>query len=507
MIILFLTQTDLINAKLLAEGALNESDILKYIINDDIDSQQKKNMQKGERYYNGEHDVLQKDFTSSKLLEAEKKEGVVQQKFTTFRNINRSNHKNINAFLKILVDQKTAYLVSKEPTIKVSGAEENTEQKAYEKMLCEFANDNFNEVLQDLVTGASCKGFEVLHIYYDDNGELQYCIVPANEIIAIYDTNNQKELLEVIRYYDITVVENGQKYIRKKVEWWTKQNVTYYIEKERNLFIKDTSISVNPAPHYWSITTLDGFQKNKQGHSWGRVPFLLLKNNRNSTTDLEHIKGLIDAYDLISSEGTNNFLDLVELYWVIYGFGGDEASTVMKKLQINKAVNMMGSGDDGRVEAKQVELPVAGRLEFLKMLRKDIFHFGMGVDTDSDKFGNAPSGVSLKFQYTLLDQKAGNMIAKLRKVIKELLWFVTEDYNSKNGTNYNANDIQIDINKNIITNDVETVNMIQYSKGIVSDKTLLSMHPFVSDVNAELQELEAQEQKELEKFGDMYATK
>ena len=49
--------------------------------------------------------------------------------------------------------------------------------------------------------------------------------------------------------------------------------------------------------------------------------------------------------------------------------------------------------------------------------------------------------------------------------------------------------------------------MIQYSKGIVSDKTLLSMHPFVSDVNAELQELEAQEQKELEKFGDMYATK
>ena len=274
---MFLTQTDLINAKLLAEGALNESDILKYIINDDIDSQQKKNMQKGERYYNGEHDVLQRDFTSSKLLEAEKKEGIVQQKFTTFRNINRSNHKNINAFLKILVDQKTAYLVSKEPTIKVSGAEENTEQKAYEKMLCEFANDNFNEVLQDLVTGASCKGFEALHIYYDDNGELQYCIVPANEIIAIYDTNNQKELLEVIRYYDITVVENGQKYIRKKVEWWTKQNVTYYIEKESNLFIKDTSISVNPAPHYWSITTLDGFQKNKQGHSWGRVPFCCSK--------------------------------------------------------------------------------------------------------------------------------------------------------------------------------------------------------------------------------------
>lgn len=135
------------------------------------------------------------------------------------------------------------------------------------------------------------------------------------------------------------------------------------------------------------------------------------------------------------------------------------------------------------------------------MLRKDIFHFGMGIDTDSDKFGNAPSGVSLKFQYTLLDQKAGNMISKLKKVIKELLWFVTDDQNRIHETNYNAEDIIVDINKNIITNDVEIVSMIQSSKGIVSDKTLLAMHPFVTDVNVEMQEMEAEEKRTLEKFG------
>lgn len=116
----------------MAEGAQNESDILKYILYDDIDSEQKRRMQAGERYYNGEHDVLQKDFTSSKMLET--LEETQQQKITTFRNVNRSNHKNINAFLKILVDQKTAYLVSKEPTIRVTGAEKNTEKKVYEAM-------------------------------------------------------------------------------------------------------------------------------------------------------------------------------------------------------------------------------------------------------------------------------------------------------------------------------------------------------------------------------------
>ena len=70
---------------------------------------------------------------------------------------------------------------------------------------------------------------------------------------------------------------------------------------------------------------------------------------------------------------------------------------------------------------------------------------------------------------TLLDQKAGNMTSKLKKAIKELLWYVTEDYNSKNNTNYDANLIKVDINKNMITNDAELVSMIQASKGIVSD--------------------------------------
>ena len=56
---MFLTETDFINAKLMAEGAMNESDIIKYILNNDISSPQKKKMQEGERYYIGEQDILQ----------------------------------------------------------------------------------------------------------------------------------------------------------------------------------------------------------------------------------------------------------------------------------------------------------------------------------------------------------------------------------------------------------------------------------------------------------------
>lgn len=488
---MFLNETDLINARITMGAKLNESSIIRYIIENDLNSEIKRKMSEGQRYYCGKHDIFQKDFRVSRITEEKNNEifsnSENSERIVNFNNPNRSNHHNINVFHKILVDQKVSYIASREPTITVKGADKDLTLKEYEKALISFADENFNECIQELIIGASNKGFESIHIYYDENGKFCYSIVPAEELIIFLDEKYQKEVEQVIRYYYINVVKDGRKYKRRKVEWWTKEDVTYYVEKDENLFIKDTSFDYNPSPHWWDIELLNNMEKNRVPHSWGCVPFIILKNNPYMTTDLEPIKGLIDAYDLISSDGVNNLLDLVDLYWVIEGYGGETASAIVKKLQINKAVNI--SDSSGSIEAKQVELPLQGRLNYLNMLRRDIFHFGMGVDVDIEKFGNAPSGVSLKFRYTLLDLKAENMISKLKMVIKKLLWYFTEDLNRRYISNFDSSLVNVTINKSVITNDVEIVNMIKASKNIVSDKTLLSRHPFIDDVNDELQEI------------------
>lgn len=321
--------------------------------------------------------------------------------------------------------------------------------------------------------------------------------MPFEEVILIYDEKYQRDLTAVMRYYSIKVYSGNEYRLRKKVEIWTPQDVTYYIEQEENEFVIDGSYPVNPMPHWWSTVTVDGMIKKKEPHSWGRLPFVVIENNRDRINDLKPVKGLIDAYDMLSSAGVNDFVDLVSLYWAIVGYGGEAAQAIVKKLQINRAVNI--SGADGSIEAKQVNLSEAGRIEYLNMLRRDIYHFGMGVDTDNDKLGNA-SGVSLKFQYTLLDLKANAMAAKLRNAIKDYFWFVTDDYNRLNKTDYNSDDIVVTINKTMITNDLETVNMICSSEGIVSKQTLLENHPMVSDVNEELKRLEKEERDNIEAF-------
>ena len=472
---MFITEMELLKARLAAGKRLNDSQILKEILQEDSGSEKKKRMEEGERYYRGEHDILGKDFRRSPVSETGK-DG--EESMQMFFNPNRSNHHCVNPFHHTLVAQKTAYQVGREPTITVKGS-----NREFEKVLAEIADENFNGTLQKWLTGAANKGVEYLHVYYDEDGMFRSCIVPAEEVIAVYDEVYQQDIREVIRYYDIKMLEDGREQTKRRVEWWTADSVTYYTEDSNGEFLRERESG------HWTVTEmLDGEERETFAHGWGRVPFIPLRNNDREMTDLQLVKGLIDAYDYISSEGTNNLLDMVDLYWVIQGYGGETASAVARKLQVNKAVQI--SDSSGSVEAKQVELPVEGRLNWMQMLRKDIYHFGMGVDTDSDDWGKAASGVALKFQYAMFYLKINGIMPEIKRAIKEFLRFAVEDWNREHGTDWNWKDILVTLNTNSITDDLETMQIIKESKDIISEKTLLGKHPFVEDVNSEMEQLE-----------------
>ena len=180
-----MTETDLINMRITAEAGLNNSSIIKTLIDEDVLSRKKEKMAEGERYYVGEHDILNKDFRNSYLSSTvESPEGTERERHEIFRNPNRSNQHNVNAFHAILVDQKAAYLVGRPPTVTVNGAERSPKLRQFEDIISSAAKEEFNEVFYNMVVGASNKGTEFLHFYYD-GGDLKYTIVPSEEIIPV----------------------------------------------------------------------------------------------------------------------------------------------------------------------------------------------------------------------------------------------------------------------------------------------------------------------------------
>lgn len=489
---MMITNMDLIKAKLSHSRAASESDIIKHIIEEDERSKEKDNMRLGERYYKGEHDILNKDFRYSVVYEDDSPAGI-NAGGTPIINENNSNHHNVHNFHAILVDQKKGYVVGKAPSVTVEGADKNNELKAFEdKVTAATSDEDFSDNLADLVTGASNKGVEWLHPYYETKGgSLRFAIVSAVEVIAFWDTSLQKHLTDVIRYYPITVIADGEEKQRKRVEWWTANDVSYYTEDSKGKFVLELR-----RPHWYDTTKIDGVETERTARSWGRVPFIPLFNNTLRLGDLNKIKGLQDAYNLISSSATNNQIDLVELYWLIQGYGGETAKAIRQKLQINKAAHI--SDPNGKISAEQVNLSVSERIAWLDLLRKDIYQVGMGIDTERESIGSSPSGVALKFLYTHLDLKADPLISKLKKALKEVAWYITEDINIKNGTNYDYTLVKFDINKTMIVNESEQVTMIEQSRGLVPDKMLLAKHPFVDDAAQAYEELTRQKQQEMD---------
>lgn len=479
---------DLIKEKLAYHRTATDSEIIKTVLENAKNEAGYKAAYTGIRYYMGEHDILNKDFRKTTIYEDDSPFGIAHGGIEVV-NENNSNHHNVHNFHALMVDQKVAYILGRPLSVSVEGAEigeGRNELNAFEDAVTALTSDElFADMLSDLATEASNCAVGWLHVYYDGNGELRFTVIPTLQCVACWDMSYQQKLTDFFRHYKVTVVKNGEEFERERVEWWTAKGVTRYIENDAGDFEKEST-----APHWYDEESIDGVVVSSKPVSWGRIPFIPLFNNSVHQTDLARYQGLIDAYNLISSASTNNQIDLVELYWIIQGYGGETAKAIQQKLQINKAVSI--SDPSGKINAEQVTLNVSERIAWLDMLRRDIYHVGRGIDMNDEHLGSAPSGVSLKFRYTLLDLKADPLISKLKVMLKELSWFITQDINLKNGTNYDYRLIKYDVHKSMIVNDAETVDIIQKSQGLVPDKMLLAKHPFVDDVAQAYEDLQKQ---------------
>lgn len=359
-----------------------------------------------------------------------------------------------------LVDQKVAYLA----TNPVSYSCDN--DKILDTIHSVLDNRWDNKLI-DVLTAASNKGVDWIQPYINENGDFKLFRVPAEQAIPIWTDKERETLKAFIRIFRL----NDE----TKVEYWTAQDVTYYVYDNGQL-IND---------YYYG-------ENNKQSHfstgSWERVPFIPFKNNPEEMSDIWMYKTIIDAIDKRLSDTQNLFDESTELIYVLQGYEGQSLDEFMRGLRYHKAINVDA---DGGVETIQVEVPVASTKEYLDMMRANIMEFGQGVDFQTDKFGSAPSGIALKFLYGNLDLKANKLKNKATVAIQELLQFIIDFYK----LNIDVNDIEITFNFNRMMNDLEQ-SQIGAQSQYLSKETIVRHHPWVDDPTAELERIE-EEQLEL----------
>jgi SPP1 family phage portal protein len=449
------TETEKINRHIKEHSTVTNEWLIKHF----IDNHDTSDLQVGVRYYENENDILNR-----KMHRYENGTKVVDE--------TKVNNRIPHGWHKLLVDQKTSYLVGNP----INFSAEDT----LLKFINEYLGEKFDDIANELVKNASNKGVEWLHPYIDENGEFDFIITPAEQIIPIYEGSKQKVLQYVIRYYPIQI--NGKDTI--KVEFWDESQVWFYV-RENGEYVPDPFEEVNPQSHFYF-----GLPGQEQGYGWGKVPFIPFKNNEEMKGDIHYYKELIDAYDLTVSDNQNSLEEIQELIYVLKGYEGTSLSEFMTNLRFYKAITV---DENGGVETKTAEVPIDSADKHLDRLRESIFMFGQGVDVGSDKFGNSPSGIALKFLYSLLDLKSNILERKFRQGIQELMWFLCEYLSISGKGEFNYKDIDFTFRRSMMVNDLEQAQIASQSKGIISDETILANHPWVNDLEEEKRRIEEEQ--------------
>lgn len=386
-----------------------------------------------------------------------------------------TNHRVSHNWHKILVDQKVAYLLGRPPLI-------SAEDEQFAKHLNALLDETWDDQLQELAKNASNKGVEWLMPFIDGVGNFRYIIIPAEQCIPIYETDYEEELVAMLRYYPAVV--DGEQKIR--AEWWTAEGVSTYIETEAGVY---------------KLESEDGhFLQNRAPMGWGRVPFVEFPNNVDRFADLKYYKEQIDVYDIIVSDLANDLTDVQKLIFVLKGYGGQSLAEFLQNLRYYRAIQVDPEAGAG-VETLSADPPITAIDSSLDRLEENIYLFGQGVNTKTDKFGSAPSGIALKFLYTLLDLKSNIMARRFSVAIKTFCWFAARCLEIKGVGTFDPHGVKITYNKSLLINDLEISQIAESSMGVISQETIVAHHPWVDDVQAELKRLQAEQESRVDLSG------
>ncbi|MFX0547923.1 phage portal protein [Hathewaya histolytica] len=427
-------------------------------------SGKRKLMIAGENYYDVDNDILNRQITRYT------ENGAMEDR-------SKSNNKLAHGFMKNIVDEKVGYLLSRPFSF-------SSEDKTYIDKVEKLLGKKLKYRMYNQGIESANKGIGWWQIYINDKGEFGYIKIPSEQCIPIWEDNSHEELKAMIRYYIVTEWSGERKKEITKVEYYTPEGVEYFRLDNKNLIPEDRE--QGPLPHY---------KKGEESKVWGKVPFIAFKNNSRELPDIKFVKSLIDDYDLRRSDISNIIEECKNFIYVLKNYGGEDLGEFIADLNYYRAVK---TDTDGGVDTLTPKIDNQAAKEHFEELKRDIKLFSSSVNMDLDKFGSAPSGVSLKFLYSGLDLKCNNMEMEFKNAWDQLKYFIDMYLLETEQGNYTNSEIDIIFNRDIIINETDSIDNCSKSKGVISDETIIENHPWVKDPQLEKQRLEEESKKTID---------
>ena len=437
----------------------NDTEFIETEIKRFLASERRRNMITGENYYEGKHDILHRK------REMIGKDGDLEE----VKNL--PNNRIVDNQYKKMVDQKSNYLLG-QPFVIQSDNEE------YAKALRSVFNHRFLRLLKNVGENSLNCGLGWIFMYYDDDGEFTFRRFKPYEIIAGWADDERTRLDYAIRIYEVIDDSVRGEKIVQKVEVYHADGISRFIFDGAKLKADSDYPSVEP---YFTIGDV--------GYNWIRMPLIPFKYNQKEIPLIMNVKSLQDGLNIILSNFQNNMEeDSRNTILIIVNYDGENLGEFRKNLATFGAVKTRSvDGVKGGVESLQIEVNAENYKAIIDIFKKAIIENAMGFDAKDDKIGSNANQMNIQSMYSDIDLDTNKMEMEYQASFEDLLYFVNVHLMNAGIGNFENEEVEIIFNRDMLMNEGDIINNIRNSVGILSDETLVAQHPFVDDLQGELE--------------------
>lgn len=424
----------------------------------------------GDDYYTGKHDILKKVRTAigndGNLIEID----------------NLPNSQIVDNQYKKAVKQKVNYLVGKPLTVR-------SDDENYSMALQNFFNRKFHKSLKAITKDSLNCGLGWLYIYYNEHGEFSYKRFRPWEIIPGWKDADHTELDYVIRVYDVIHYNGSTEETLTKVEWYTVEGVDFY---------EYTSGTVVPCEPWHS----DYMNINGNGFNWERLPFVAFKYSEEELPLLTCCKSLQDGLNQILSNFEDTMLeDQRNTILVLVNYDGENLGEFRQNLATYGAVKVRSmDGAKGGVDTLSVEVNADNYKAIADIFRKAIIENCMAYDAKDERMSGTPNQMNIQSMYNDIEMDARDMETEFQASLEDLTWFIDAHLKNTNQGDYFDTDVDYIFDTDMPMDESSTIDNIQKSVGILSTETLISQHPWVTNVESELSKLSEEEENKVDQY-------
>lgn len=322
----------------------------------------------------------------------------------------------------------------------------------------------------DFLLDALIYGVGAELMYLDTDSKVRFRLINPTGCFGVYDDSLTGDLMYFVRMYKASDWDESDLY---NVDVYSDTDIKHYTMNGYNGYLQ----LVSQEPHYFSQCPANIFYLPDEKSVFDCILSLQDSSNELVSAEIDDYSAFCDAY-----------LTLVGVDAEAEDIAAMKENRVLVLPEGANAAWLTKNANDAQVE------------NILKRIHDSIYRIAQCPDFSSETFvGGVSSGIAIRYRLTGMETRAAKIVSAMEKALQRRVEIICGIASLKLGEEV-YRDIEIEFKRNIPEDNTALIALVNSLKGTVSDATLLSQLPFITDVNAELEAVQEQRAANMELY-------